>query len=374
MASKKHNSGEHNTTKRRSAKGSVRRFFEEQLSGEKALTLATAKRLFDLAEETLIVQPWRLLADTELILVKDPELGGLCYCSVLGALGEVFAVHVYRGMESYRLFKKIASGAAIDVGEFFGTQHSLTLEFLTPGKLSPPDRELALALGHPLKKGTLAPQLRAGRPGYRPWYATESEGKVLALCVESVLAFCEHLAHNPNVEFWKLEDVYPQVVWSKNKYFRVENALVRISPVPPPDPVPLDEDRLQKLSRLDFPLRGIIEVDEFYSGAPVGERNQRKACLRVTMAVDAESLLLYMIEPFEPFRSAGDVLMEAVLQTIERHRFMPAEVRVRDEHHKLLFLPLKERLGFELCVKEKLSALEFAKRDLQKALGDPGPI
>ena len=372
MGSKKHDLSENNATKR--SGGDARRFFEEQLPGEEALTFATAKQLFDLAEETIIVKPWRGFADTELVLVKDPELGRLCFCSVLGQLGEVFAIHVYRGIESYRLFKKIVSGAAIDAGEFFGSQRSLTLEFLTPGKLSPVDRELALTLGHPLKKGTLAPQFRAGRPGYRPWYPTESEGKVLALCVESVLAFCKHAALNQDSDYWKVDDVYPQVIWSKKKYFRVQNALVRVTPVPPPDPVPLDERRLQKLRRADFPLRGIIEVGEFYSGAPLGERNQRKACLRVAMAVDADSLFLYMIEAVEPFRFAGEALVEAILQTIERHHFVPAEVRVTDEYHKLLLVPLKERFGFELCVKEKLSALEFAKNDLQKTLGDPGPL
>lgn len=348
-----------------------RRFFEKQLSKEKALTFATAKRLFHLAEEVLIVQPWRMLADSELVLVKDPELDGLCYCSVMGELGEVFAVHAYRGRESYRLFKKIASGIPIDVGEFFGTQHSVTLEFLTPGKLSPPDRELALALGHPLKKGLMAPQLRAGRPGYRPWYPTDSEGKVLALCVESVLAFCEHAALNPDTEFWKFEDVYPQVIWAKDKYFRVENALVRDTTAPPPDPVPLNEERLEKLSRQDFPLRGIIELDQFYSGAPVGAKNQRKACLRVVMAVDAESRFLYTVEALEPIHPAGEVLVEAILQTIDKGRFVPAEVRVKDESYRFLLLPLKERLGFELRVSERLPALEFAKEELQRALGDP---
>jgi hypothetical protein len=94
--------------------------------------------------------------------VKDPQLGGSCFCSVLGQLGEIFAVHAYRGMRSYCLFKKMAAGGPIDGGEFFGEQHSLTLEFLTPGKLSPADRDLALVLGHRLKKGTMVPQFRAG--------------------------------------------------------------------------------------------------------------------------------------------------------------------------------------------------------------------
>lgn len=366
MGSDKCDFSEDNAKKRKG--GDARRLFEEQLSGEEALTFATAKRLFELAEETIIIKPWRGFADTALVLVKDPELGGFCFCSVLGQLGEVFAVHAYRGSESYGLFKKIASGAAIDAGEFFGSQHSLTLEFLTASKLSPPDRELALAFGHPLKKGTMAPQFRAGRPGHQPWYPTESEGKVLALCVESVLAFCEHAALNPDTEYWKHEDVYPQVIWSKKKYFRVENALVRVTPAPPPDPAPLDQARLEKLCRGDYPFRGIIEVDQFYSGARVGEKNQRKAFLRVVMAADAERRFLYTVQALEPVRSFGEALVEGVLQTIEKGKFVPAEVRVKDENCRLVLLPLRERFGFELRVSKRLPAVEFAKSEMQKAL------
>ncbi len=170
------------------------------------------------------------MGDTDLVLVKDPESKEMCYCSVMGALGGVFAVHAYRGMESYRLFKILASGAPLTPGEFFGTQRSATMEFLPSGMLPGPDRELARVLGHPLKRGTIAPQFRAGRPGYQPWYPTEAEGKELALCVESVLAFHEDLERKPEAGCWNVEDVYPEVFWKKNKYFRVENTLVRVTP------------------------------------------------------------------------------------------------------------------------------------------------
>ena len=369
MPSDKRKLNERELAKRGGSKPGEKSFFQEQLIGEEALSFATAKRLFGLAEETLLLQPWRALADTELVLVKDPELGGLCFCGVMGALGEVFAIHAYRGLESYRLFKKIVSGASLDSGEFFIRQHSVTMEFLTPGKLSQPDRELALVMGHPLKKGMMASQFRAGRPGYRPWYPTESEGKVLALCVESVLAFCEYAMDNPGAGFWKHEDVYPQVIWTKNKFYRVEIALVPVTEAPQPDSVPLDEGRLKGLRRQDFPLRGIIEVDQFYSAAPVGEKNQRKACLNVVMSVDAETGFLYVVGANEPSRPIGEMLLDGVLQTIEKAKFVPAQVHVRDEIHKSLLDPLKERFGFEVRVSEKLPALEFAKKEMHKALG-----
>jgi hypothetical protein len=359
---------------RQGAKRETVCFFEHQLKGEEALTLRTAKRLFDLANETCVRKPWGIMGDTDLVLVRDPQSQEMCYSSVMGALGQVFAVHAYCGMESYRLFKRLASGAPLTAGEFFGTQRSVTMEFLPSGMLPGPDRELARVLGHPLKRGTLAPQFRAGRPGYQPWYPTEAEGKVLALCVESVLAFSEDLELKPKARYWNEEDVYPEVFWEKNSYFRVENTLVQVTPPPLPELPKLDEVRLAKLSKGDYPVKGIVEVDEFYSAASVGGKNERKACVRMVMAADAEIRFLYMVHAFEPTRSVGEVLMEAVLQTVEKGRFVPAEVRVNDESKRLLLSLLRERLGFELRAVSELPSLESAKRELLQTLGDPGPI
>ena len=359
---------------RQGAKRETACFFEHQLKEEEALTLRTAKRLFDLANETCVRKPWGIMGDTDLVLVKDPESQEMCYSSVMGALGQVFAVHAYCGMESYRLFKRLASGAPLTAGEFFGTQRSVTMEFLPSGMLPGPDRELARVLGHPLKRGTLAPQFRAGRPGYQPWYPTEAEGKVLALCVESVLAFSEDLEHKPEAGYWNMEDAYPEVFWKKDGYFRVENTLVQVTPPPLPELPKLDEVRLAKLSKGDYPVKGIVEVDEFYSAASVGGKNERKACVRMVMAADAEIRFLYMVHAFEPTRSVGEVLMEAVLQTVEKGRFVPAEVRVNDESKRLLLSLLRERLGFELRAVSELPSLESAKRELLQTLGDPGPL
>ena len=94
----------------------------------------------------------------------------------------------------------------------------------------------------------------------------------------------------------------------------------------------------------------------------------------MVMAADAEIRFLYMVHAFEPTRSVGEVLMEGVLQTVERGKFVPADVRVNDERKRLLLSQLRERLGFELRVVSELPMLEFAKNDLLQTFGDPGPI
>jgi hypothetical protein len=66
--------------------------------------------------------------------------------------------------------------------------------------------------------------------------------------------------------------------------------------------------------------------------------------------------------------------MEGVLQTVEKGKFVPAEVRVNDESKRRLLSLLRERLGFELRVVSEVPALEFAKNEWLQTLGDRGPI
>jgi hypothetical protein len=144
------------------------RFFEKQLEGEEPLSLATAGRLWDSAAELLELRPWEFLGDEDLILVEDQQSQQICYCSIMGALGEVFSFHVYVGADGYRLFRKIAAGKPMTAGEFLGSRRGVSVEFVKPSQLTPPDREMLRAFNYPMKRGNTAPMFRAFRPGLPP--------------------------------------------------------------------------------------------------------------------------------------------------------------------------------------------------------------
>jgi len=59
-------------------------------------------------------------------MIKDPASGEMCYCSVMGALGQVYSLQVYIGSEGYQLFKRIAVGQPITAGEFFASQRGVS--------------------------------------------------------------------------------------------------------------------------------------------------------------------------------------------------------------------------------------------------------
>lgn len=146
----------------------TRRFFDKQLAGEQPLSFETAGQLYRLSMEMLLVQPWDFLEDQDLILAQDIESGEICYCSIMVALGEIISFQVYVGAESYRFFRRIATGKPVTAGDFFASVRGVSAEFVTAKERTPPDRELLEAFGHPNKRGKRAPIFHAFRPGYHP--------------------------------------------------------------------------------------------------------------------------------------------------------------------------------------------------------------
>jgi len=354
------------------------RFFEKELVGEEPPSFATMQTLYNLATELLGRHPWDLFTEDELVLVEGAAAQELCFCSVMGVLGEVRALVVYIGPEGYHFFKRLQSGETVTVGEFFAAQRSVSVEFARLGELTTADRGLLKVMGHPLKRGTLAPIFRSIRPGYHPWYVTEGEARMLAECQRAVIAICDIRKAKPTLDFWEKESVYPLLSrrakdGSEGEY---ETRLVDAPSFSPPVPdfATLDEARIHRIRDCRYPFQGVLEVDHIYGAGIIGEKNQRKACTRVALAIDAQSGFAYPPEVSLPDSSTGDLLTRVILQAIETACALPREVHVRGGECKVLLEPLAQALGFSVRVMKSLPALDYAKRHLLEFLGDPGPL
>lgn len=353
-------------------------FFEKQLSAEEAPSFATMQRLYDLARELFGRRPWDRLSEDELVLVEGAVTGELCFCSVMGALGELRALHAYIGSDGYRFFKRIYSGEAISAGEFIATQRSVNVDFVRLSDLTVPDRDLLKAVDGPLKRGTLVPIFRSSRLGYHPWYVTEDEARILAECQQALILICDRLEADPKLDYWEKQNVFPMVS-GPSKDCNEEQYHVRLVdaprlPVPMPTFASLDETRIQRIRQCRYAVRGTLEVDHFYGTAMIGEKHQRKACLRMTLAIDAQSGFAYPLEASLPTSPTADALSRVVLQAIESAGTLPREIHVRSGEFKVLLEPLARALGCSVRTKDSLPALDFAKSCLQEMMGDPGQL
>jgi hypothetical protein len=352
------------------------RFFEKQLAGEQPLSFETAGQLYRLSKELLAMEPWDFLEDQDLILMQDGEAGEICYCSIMGALGEVFSFHVYIGAGSYRFFRRIATGKPITAGDFYASIRGVSVEFVNGKEQTPPDRELLEAFGHVKNRGMRAPIFRALRPGYHPWYVTESEASLLAYCLEGALEFCRHAEEMDDVDYWEDENVFPFLVSiptdKSREHFEIRPVKAPEPPVSAPQPAEVDERLLSKILHENLPRKGVLETDHFFTSAMVGEKNERKACIRFALVTDADSGFAFQPVLGKPGDSTGQLLVQAVLGAIRDGRCVPREIRVRPKEFKILLDTLSESLECDVRVTKSLPALDQLKDHFFAMIGDPG--
>jgi len=352
-----------------------RRFFHKQLADEVPLSFDTAGRLYELATALYVVQPWNFLKEQDIFLLQDVESGEICYCSIMGALGEIFSLQVYVGAESYRFFRRLSTGRLAAPGDFFASMRAVSVEYVPANERTPPDRELLAAFGYPNKRGQRAPIFRAIRPGYQPWYVTEGEGKLLVSCLKAALAYCTYVLEMGEIDDSQEEDEFPflEPEPADNTGMRFKLHFVK-APEPPlaaPQPTELDENLVGDILHENLPRTGALEAEHFFTTTPVGERDQRKACVRMALVSDAKSGLAFAPELGGPGDSTGQLLVRALLGAMRKGRFVPLEVRVGQNESKILLGKLAERLGFDVRVTKSLPAVNDFKDHLFEMMGIP---
>jgi len=338
----------------------------KELAGENPPSLPAMKRLYELASNLYGLHPWRVLDESQLILVRDSVSGELCYCSVMGMLGEVYSVHAYIGTESLRLFRRMQVEEITEAGEFFATQHSVSVEFVPKAELERQDRELLAALGHPQGRGLASPIFRTIRPGFHPWFVTEEEARTLAECIRAVIVICAEVASQESAKFWELADTYPMVTRMEGAEPRYQVDLVKaVLPAEPPVmPVRLEEETLRPLRSQDYTVRGVMELDHILTGTPIGKKGERNSCAAFALAVDAESGIILAPDVSDSSIAAGDALARVFLRVVQASRTLPNEVWVRTQKLKDCLAPLMESFGVAIRVAGRLPASDEARSSL----------
>ena len=121
---------------------------------EQSASLEQWEELYDWAVEFKKLACWNWMYDVDVFGVVNPETGEIGYCSVLGNLGEVFALNVYPGSEglaSWRLLYENADRMPdldpTESQEIFTSQQCLSMSYEDRAELDKRDLELIRKLG-----------------------------------------------------------------------------------------------------------------------------------------------------------------------------------------------------------------------------------
>lgn len=332
-------------------------------------TLEEWRRLYQASAAFGQQRPWEWMEETDLLGVQDPETGQVGYASVMGMLGEHFALAVYAGTEGLAGFLDMERNVLSPPERFLEVPH-WQASWEDREVLMPEDREVIKRLGLKFRGRQAWPMFRSFLPGCVPWFLTGEEARFLALALEQALQVALRvgldpgLLHNPDDEEAYLvrvpQEQGRQLVW-KDEWL-----------TPPPlaiEPLPatIDERELARwrdAARLDM----IVEAELFPIPAAIREPDEERPrygyALLVVDAQTGYALGVDVLTPKPCLEALWVRVPGSFLSLLTRLDGLPRQIHVRDERLFDLLEPVATGLSLKLGMRRRLPALDEARESL----------
>ena len=327
----------------------------------------TWKNLYAAASEFAALKPWNLFDDNKLFGVHDPATGQMGYACVLGALGEVFALTVYRGAEGLDVHRRMQNNEFHRrPQELVAIQNCLMAEFADREDLEKADRSVIRKLGLSFRGPKEWPLFRSHLPSHAPWHLTQDEAAFLTLALHcghdvasKVKAGQLDLAANPGQIFC----CFPKG-GEGNQTLETRWEPEPIHRPQPPEPLILNAESLARIKAMPLRADGIWEADISCLPAALTDRD-RPYLPRAALVVHQDSGFILHSDITPPDSSAQQALAESLLQAIAQSGRLPNGIQLRDEAFAACLAPLGKALGIQLK-SGKLKMVLEARKELEK--------
>jgi hypothetical protein len=334
-------------------------------------TLNEWRRLYEAWDRLKELAPWEWMDETNMFGVQDPETGQLGFVSVMGALGEHYAIALYRGEEGLAGFLAMVQAGPDLSPEVVLNVPQLQASFEDRDMLHQRDRALLKQLGLKYRGRQAWPMFRSYRPGFVPWFLEADEVRFLTHVLEQAQDVCLRFRDNwtifPTEQFHYLVRVAREdqgnLMW--------EDRRLAISP-PEPTTIQLRMDK-QALAALQNRPRGgfTLEMDLFMLPSAIHDAGNRPYYPYTLMIVDKQSGMILGHDLLPPLPSLlemyGQIPMQVVQQLV-RFGSRPKEIHVRSPLLHQLLNTLVEELGFKLKLAKNLPMLDSARKELFRFL------
>jgi hypothetical protein len=317
------------------------------------------------------LEPWEDFHDGMLFAVRDPTEGPTGYACVLGGLGEVYALLVYRGAYGLDIHRRMQCG---EIGpgtpDVFAIQDCLMAEFTDREELGKPDRDVIRSLRLKFRGAKSWPLFRSHLPGYVPWYLTGSEVAFLTLALRCA---CD-VVRRVREEKLDLEDeegrTFTYALVSEapgGSGYRLgtgwEETPTWQSP-PQPSWCPAPEE-LAGLHRATSRPGGVWEVSSAFLQGRILDR-ERPYYSRIILIAHGGNGMILHTEVVAPEVQPSEAVGQGIWKTIRQTGQLPEEVRVTDPTLAEALADFGKKVGFRVKRVSRLPAIEEARASLGK--------
>jgi hypothetical protein len=326
------------------------------------------KRLFDLMSEISSLAPWTFMYEHDLIGIEFPARGGLGYVSVMGNLGQHYAVTVYRGKQGLDGFLKMQhDGYKLSPDVVLQTPQ-VQASFEDRQMLQPEDRSLIEKLNLKFRGKHAWPFFRSYRPGCFPWFLEKEEAQILILSLEQLIDVAPRFEKNPDMLGLPEPDGSSFMRVRKNDAW-VDRRRKPGFPADPPIRLRMNADALNKLKNMKM-QDAVVEVDiKMMEQAVKGEEFDRPFFPFMLLVAENHSRMILGFELLCPLPSLDEMwglVPEIVARILAQGPLLPKEIRTKDPWIAFLLSPLDVEIESKVKLVSRLPAVENAQRELRK--------
>ncbi len=336
-------------------------------------TVEEWRHLYETVSHVRQLAPWQWMTETDLFGVQDPETNALGFVSVMGALGEHFAISVYLGPEGLYGFWGFKDAITPGSPQQLLDIPQLQVSFEDRDLLDQEDRGTIKKLGLRFRGKNAWPMFRSFRAGYLPWHLEAEEVRFLGHALSQLLDVAPRFKEDPSfLAVSDDDDVYLVRVPERRKdELQWQSRVLRVEPpAAAATVINLDKRVLEALR--NFQQRDQrFEIDLFTAPMAIEEPGQRPFFPYILMAVESETGMVICHDLLQPIPSLPEMwgsVPGKLARDLMRAGVLPKEIAVSSHILMQMLQPVCDELHIQLSLTPTLPALNRAKELLLQHL------
>ncbi|UCE08349.1 MAG: hypothetical protein JSW07_10160 [bacterium] len=339
---------------------------------EKSPRFEEWQKLFEFMIELKEIAPWKWMVEQDIFAVQHPETNELGFVSVMGYVGEHYAISVYLGDNGLYGFWDLQQNAPDISPELFFKIPQLQASFEDRDFLRPEDRDLIKQLGLHFQGKQFWPMFRSYRPGFFPWYLESDEARFLSYALQQTIEVSMRFKKDRSLLKFADEEQYLVRMPVKRKDKMVWRDSLKN--IPPPESysieLTMNAFAIQSLKNI-VPSNCTLEIDLFMSPSPCQDKGERPYYPYILMMIDADSGMILgneVLQPIPNLETMWGTVPKKVTERLVKVHLLPQKILINSEFLLQLLNPLSDELGFSLEISEILPNLDEARASMLKFL------
>jgi hypothetical protein len=312
--------------------------------------------LYKVAIELKLLKPWNFLNGMDIISIILPRRKEPVFCSIMGALGECYAIGVFDGYTAVSDLKKMTDSDDIPMNITASYQNCLMCYFSDREELVSEDMQTLKDLGLKFRGRNDWIYFRAHNTGFAPWFIDSKQCELMTQTLQGLVMAILVLQDGMKVDFEKGETLVREYSEKRGEWInyaaKLQLATEHFSEV-----TIGNELLLKKLSNFKK-NEVILELELCYLLTPIQERKSQRPYLpQMIMFADANAGTIQKYKMLSKKDKAIQILFDMLAEYIESYG-KPSIIYVRDKRIRAIVDDFCSKVGIDLEERRRLPVID----------------